>query len=1376
MKIRKLIQKTAALLMAAMMTLSLMPTAAFAATGDSVTITFANTYDSDGNLIRYNSGAVINGYNAGGTGTVKYRMYVNGSTAFCIQPGAPLRTGSILKESSSEVWNALSAGQKKAVGLALLYGYQGNRESLSGTDDEKWVATQALVWEFVTGCRQTTGSFAQTDSTVYDLHFGSNYPNSGAAAAYVQILALLEQHNTVPSFMTGSTKELEYRDGVYTLTLTDTNGVLADFDFSASDRTVTLSKSGNTLIISSAESFSGTVKITASRNNIPVVSESAKLIAYGDASLQDVVTGAENTEDVIAYLNVEPPTGSLALKKTSEDGIVEGITFTVSGNGINQTVKTNAAGEIQIDSLVPGVYTVTEQSYDKYEPQNTQRVTVIGGHTATVTFNNTLKRGDLVVYKTAEDGFCEGITFHLYGTSLSGLAVDEYAVTDSDGIAYFGNILIGTGYTLEEVDTPNRYVIPDKQTAAIEWNAVTHKTFSNVLKKWNATVTKSDSNSGTAQGNGSLAGATYGVYKGDQLMDSYTTDENGQFTTGYYVCGEDWSIREISPSEGYLLDDTVYHVGAEPQLYTAEYNSTTLDVQEQVIKGCIAIIKHTDNGDTQIETPEEGAEFSVYLKSAGSYDAARDSERDYLICDENGFAQTKALSYGIYTVHQVSGWDDRELMADFDVFISENGEIYRYLINNANFESYVKVIKVDAETGKTIPYAGAGFRIYRPDGSKVEMTFTYPTPTTVDIFYTNDEGYLVTPETLEYGTGYSLVEVSAPYGYVLNTEPVYFDVTADSATEENAVTVVEVTKSNTAQKGVIKISKSGEIFASVMLTEGIYQPIYAVQGLPGAVYEITAAENIYTLDGTLRYTAGELVDTITAGESGEAESRPLYLGKYEIREISAPHGMVLNTEVRTVELVYAGQEIEITETASSFYNDHQKVMLSLRKVMEQDEIFGIGANGEITAVTFALCAATELTAADGCTIPTDGIIEILSCDSFGRAICQTDLPFGSYYLKELSTDGHYILSDSKYPVVFEYAGQDIAIVEIAANEGAAIENKLIYGEIQGLKTDDSGNSLASAVIGLFAPDTESYTADTAILTATSGEDGSFSFARVPYGNWIVREIAAPDGYVLSGEGYPVTVDKNGAVITVKMENALIRGTVQLTKVDADYPDNKLTGAEFEIYRDSNGNQKLDAEDEKLGTLLEVTTGVYEMSELTYGGYFVKETKAPDGFYLDENAYYFQITENGKTVIVENEAGKGFVNQGKVGSLKIIKTSSDKKVEGFSFRVTGPNGYEQVFTTDKNGEILIEDLRVGDNTVSEVANSVSQNYVLPADKTASVFEGAVTKVEMHNELRDTPKTGDDSNPALWLALMGVAVVGATACGVLAMKNKKKKGGR
>ena len=615
------------------------------------------------------------------------------------------------------------------------------------------------------------------------------------------------------------------------------------------------------------------------------------------------------------------------------------------------------------------------------------------------------------------------------------------------------------------------------------------------------------------------------------------------------------------------------------------------------------------------------------------------------------------------------------------------------------------------------------------------------------------------------------MEVSAPYGYTLNSEPVYFDVTADNATEENAVTVVEVMKPNTAQKGVIRISKSGEAFSSVTEADSIYQPVFAVKGLAGAVYEITAAEDIITPDGTLRYAAGEVVDTVTTDETGLAESKPLYLGKYEVREITAPTGYVLNTEVHTAELVYAGQEVEITETAADFCNERQKAAVSLDKVLEQDERFSIGKSDELSAVTFGLFAAEKLTAADGSIIPADGLLEIVSVDKNGHAVCKTDLPFGSYYLKELSTDGHYILSDEKYPIVFEYVGQDTALVDIKANSGAPIENKLLYGEIHGLKKDENGIGLAGALIGLFRADCTEFTTENAILTATSAEDGSFSFARVPYGNWIVREIEAPTGFVLSEKTHPVTVDADGAVIEVEIGNTRIRGTVQLTKTDRDYPDNKLTGAEFTIYCDSNSNKELDADDELVGTLTETGIGVYEMPDLCYGGYFVKEAKAPEGFYLDENVYYFEITEHGKTVTVENEAGKGFVNAAQVGSLKIIKTSSDNKVAGFSFRVTGPNGYSEIFTTDKNGEILIENLRVGEYVVSEVSDGASSAYILPADKTASVFEGAVTKVEMHNELRDTPKTGDDSNPALWFSLLGISAVGTAVLGVIGLKKKK-----
>ena len=1330
----------------------------------------------------------------------------NGNICYCIEPGIAQDTGEVFTSWDENFWdnfpeelNSTITGDeiKTFIGRILQYGYTGSvslswRSQNSGGDTlAHAVATQLLIWETIVGERDS--NFGKVDPGKYDSVLDSvttKHPLYDRIHSYYDsIEANVQKHSKLPTSFAKSTKkaqeiEMDWTGSEYVAELTDKNGVLKNYSFTANVTGIEFTVDDNTLRITAKEAPTETVTITASKKN----SQRMGVITwtdgeYGpDSTSQDTVTYAQSVSDPVkGYLKLTVSFGGTKIIKTSEDGIVEGISFNISGEGINQTVTTGKNGEIQIDNLAPGIYTITEQTYDQYTPQDTQRVTVVSGQVATVTFNNTLKRGSLAVTKNAEDGLNEGITFHLYGTSLSGLTVDEYAVTDSNGIANFNNVLIGSGYTLEEVDTSEKYVIPDSQTASIEWNTVTNKSFSNILKKWNVTVTKSDASTGTAQGDASLAGAQYGVYKGDQLIDTYTTDANGQFTTGYYVCGNDWTIREIAPSEGYLLDNTSYPVGADAKKYTVELNSTTLGVLETIKKGSISIIKHSDNGDTQIETPEAGATFCVYLKSAGSYDAAKESERDYLTCDENGFAQSKELPYGIYTVHQISGWDGCELMADFDVFISENGEVYRFIINNAAFESFLKVIKVDAETGKIIPYAGAAFQIYNPNGTLVKQTFTYPEVTEIDTFYTNENGFLITPESLEYGTGYALVEVQAPYGYVINTDPVYFDVTQDDSTEDSGITVVEVTKANTAQKGTITVYKTGEVFSSAVVAEGVYQPVYAEKGLPGAVYEITAAEDIFTMDGTLRYTAGEVVDTITTDSTGYATSKALYLGKFHVTEITAPEGMIINSEPHTIELVYAGQEIEITETSASFTNLRQKVSVALSKIMEQNDAFQIGMNGEISAVTFGLYAAEELVAADGTIIPADGLLEIVSMGNDGTATCQTDLPFGSYYLKELTTNEHYIVSDEKYPFTFTYEGPTCEMVEIVVNDGSPIENEMIYGEVHGLKINEDNEGLSGAVIGLFHSDETVFTADTAILSTITVEHGYFRFTQIPFGNWIIREIEAPEGYVLSDVLYPVTITKDGTTLEVQITNTRIRGNVQLTKVDKDYPENKLTGAVFDLYADTNSNGEFDSEDELLGQLEELTGGIYQMNELLFGGYFVKESVAPNGFYLDDTAYYFQISENGKTVIVENEAGKGFINNAQRGSIRIEKTSEDNVVKGFTFKVEGTDitgqSYSKTFVTDDKGEIHIDGLRIGTYVISEVSNEATEKYELPADVTVNVLESKTTVAKFYNKLipdtPDIPKTGDDSNTALWGMVALVSLAGAGVTVVLYRKKFGKK---
>ena len=1033
-----------------------------AASGDKVTITFDYCYDSTGNIIKFQQTTVSDGYTVGTPGEELCKIFADGKEAYCIEPGHTLHSGNTLTEDGSTVWKNLGSAKQKAINLALLYGKPGSGKCLSGTEDQKWVATQLIVWEFVSSCRSTSEGYKCTNTKFID-GICAGGANPGVKSVYNAISKSLANYSIVPSFASAiaskaETYEMKYSDGKYTLKLTDSNSILSDFSFKTTGG-VSATVSGNKLTLTSSNPVNDAVTFNFAKS-MPSVS-CTTLVPYGDASLQDVITGVENDADPIrAYFKVKTSSGNLKLIKTSEDGNVANVEFTIKGDGYSKTAKTNSKGEFELTDLVPGKYTVTEHTPTEYAEQKSKTVNVESRKTATVSF-------------------------------------------------------------------------------------------SNVLKKWNLTVTKTDAETKSAQGDATLAGAVYGIYNDGKLIDKYTTDKNGSFTTSNYVCGDNWTLKEIEPSEGYLLDEIEYHIGAEAKKYTLENNSVSIGVTEDILKGKIAIIKHTDDGSTKIETPEKGAEFQVYLKSSGSYAKAKESERDNLICDEYGFAETKDLPYGTYTVHQTKGWNGTEFIADFDVFISENNKTYKYLINNASLESYVKIVKVDSETGKQIPYAGAGFQIYDPNDKLVTMTYTYPEVTTIDTFYTNSDGYLITPETLPYGKGYSVVEVQAPYGYVLDSTPIYFDITAENTSEENGITIVKTEKKNTPQKGTITVEKTGEIFSNVTAVGGgytdengndvalptIYQPEYSVSGLSGAVFEIYADENITTPDGTVRYTKDTLVDAITTGEKGTATSKQLYLGKYRVVETVAPYGTVINPEPHTIELTYSGQNEKVTNTSTSFTNDRQKAEIDLTKVLEQNEKFNIGSNAEIRNVAFGLYADEDLKASNGTVIPKDGLIEIITCDEKGKAQFTTDIPIGSYYVKEISTDNHYILSDKKYPVVFEYAGQNTATVHISVNDGEPIENEIIYGTIKGLKIDrETGENIAGTLFGLFSNNETKFTEETAILTAESNEDGIFEFTDVPYGEYIVRELKPAEGYLPNEENYTVTISENKEIIEITIEN------------------------------------------------------------------------------------------------------------------------------------------------------------------------------------------------------------------------------------------------
>ncbi|RAQ30165.1 Predicted outer membrane protein [uncultured Ruminococcus sp.] len=1414
---KKHLKRLLSMMMAVLLCFGIFPSSAFAKEYEYDGYISMIDHKSRGYSLSSNLPAPFGGYNSDKFTELRINDLKAFRTAYCIQFSVGVHTG--IGYDQSDDYAAFTAGQKSMINTALTLGYNVETGTkYGGSAIDEYIATQILIWLIAHG-QLGTGYETQIVN-----EFTANSP--AAKPIFYQLRENVVNYHTIPSFATGDpsavgayTHDLKYNEsnGKNETTLVDENNVLGNFAVSYPG--VDFSVSGNQLRISTDKKEFGT--ITAEKrlpSSVPGVVTGGTKYWLRD-EYQNVVTFdvKGSAEPVKCYFSLEIKAGTLQLVKTSEDGEVSGIPFHISGNGVEKDVVTGPDGTIRVDNLQAGNYTVTEKAPDKYVQPESQQVTIYPGRTSSVSF-------------------------------------------------------------------------------------------SNILKKFTVEMEKVDSATGEAQGDSTLDGAVYGMFKGETLLDTYTTANGGKFTTKEYPCGPDYSIREISPSEGYLLDETVYPVGAEPGNFTLENNSIPMTATEDVILGSIAITKHTDqpaipdqeepapqsdapaeesnpaesvpvedvpveepaesnsveeaptssssgisestpvpedadasssqpeesaesgptaesaeepspesspapesepqpapsvssvpeiipaaaslaskapvlplsaaasSDDVQIEQPEEGAQFQIYLASAGSYENAKETERDLLTTDSYGFARSKDLPYGLYIVHQTKGAEGQKFVPDFSVFISEHGKTYYFILNNPTFTSLIRFEKKDAESGKIIPLAGTAVKIRNADtGEWVVQHINYPSPIDIDTFVTDATGTLMLPEPLPFGN-YELYEQQSPWGYVLDKEPVPFVV-------DGSQDVVTVEKYNIPQKGTITVSKEGEVFSHVVESGGMYQPQYEVQGQPGAVYEITALEDVVTPDGTVHMKAGELAATLTTGSDGTATSEPLYLGRYQVKEITAPDGMVIDPEPKEVVLPYAGQEVEITSASVGFVNERQKVEISLKKLLEQDETFSLGMNEEWKNITFGLFAAEQLTASDGTSIPADGLMETIGIDENGNAVFTTDIPCGaSLYVQEIGTDDHYILSDQKYPVVFEYAGQDVAKVEIEVNDGEAIENTLKRGKISGWKVDQDGFELAGAKIGLFRFDETEFTEETAFLVTESNEIGCFEFDKVPVGNWLVREIASPAAFVLTEETFPVEITEDGQTIEIRIENQIIKGTAETTKVDADYPDHKLSGAVFEVYADVDNNGEFNADIDKLaGEMVETEPGLYQMKDLVYGNYFLHEKESPEFFQKDDGYYPFSITENEAIVRIETEAGVGFLNKAQTGSLKVVKTADDDKIEGRTFKISGTdfmgNPYEQEFQTDEKGEIHAE-LRVGEYTVSEVAGEDAEKYILPDDQTIEIKAGETTTVKMHNklvpEVPTVPQTGDHPwTPAVLIGLSVLAVLSAGGLLVLRFAGKKKK---
>ena len=540
----------------------------------------------------------------------------------------------------------------------------------------------------------------------------------------------------------------------------------------------------------------------------------------------------------------------------------------------------------------------------------------------------------------------------------------------------------------------------------------------------------------------------------------------------------------------------VTHVGNErgPEISTVDgmskgdYPETVTQVIVPAISepvGTVSVLKTDENG-----VPLANAEFIV--KSADN------PNRMYRIgtTDRDGKAKlSMGLPYGRYIVSEVKFPEGYTYsgQTEYPINICDETQFITVRTVNKLKSSRLKVIKADSETGQTVKGV-TGFKIRNTQTNEESQ-----------VYYTDENGSLTLPSEITYGN-YELTEVVPPNGYVLNTTPVSFSI--DGNTPE-----VVIRLSDKPEKGKISVLKRGEMFSSVAETDGKYTPVFSEKGLKGAEFEVTAAEDIYTADGTLRISKGALADTLVTDESGEAESKELYPGKYLLREISAPDGFVLDTEVKELTVTAGIKKIEVK-------NERKKQEFKLKKELETDQKFGIGFNGEILNIRFGLFPKTELTALDGSIIPADGLIKVATPDEDGFLCFAADMPYNTEcYIKELETDEHYILSDKQYL------------------NGDTAENKIIRGSIEGLKTDPNGRVLRGAVIGLFYPFETEFSSDTAIETFETDEAGRFSFENVPYGEWIIRELKAPDGYILSDENYYVTVKENGETVKLNIKNS-----------------------------------------------------------------------------------------------------------------------------------------------------------------------------------------------------------------------------------------------
>lgn len=939
----------------------------------------------------------------------------------------------------------------------------------------------------------------------------------------------------------------------------------------------------------------------------------------------------------------------------------------------------------------------------------------------------------------------------------------------------------------------------------------------------------------TADGHGSgdtrLEGAEYTVKYYDILSDidpaiagneaKYTwifrTNERGYIflADNYLVTGSDGLVKDISgmytlplgtitlqetkAPEGYLLNDTVYVAQTVLDSGNNTVRTTNLPTddnaaQETPYEGTISIQKFL--GGSTVKTSEPDAEFEIYLTSAGSYDAAPEESRQIITTDANGYAITKRLPYGTYTVHQTKGNNKYYFVDDMEITISENNANYHKILEDSPIEFYIKMVKKDASTGNTVNVAGTTFELYDDNGSKISFNImTSSGMQTIDSFTTDENGCVYTTEKLLKGN-YTLVETKAPDGYVLDSTPVQFTVSEDTYTADGGAEFILVEKSDKAVTGQLTVTKVGEVLDEYK--GGLYvNPdekgfTYREGSLSGAKFEVYAAEDIYTADNqkdtagnrNKHYSKGELVTTLVTGTDGKATATNLPLGKYKVVEVEAPDGFVLNPDEQVVTLVYVDDKTPVVNEALTFSNDRQKVELSVSKLDSE-------TRKPVAGAEFGLYAAKDIVNADGKVIVSkDTLLEKSVSDSNGLIQFVKDYPLGSYYAKEIKAPAGYASNDEVIDFTAAYQSQNVKSVKLSAE----FLNSPTHFEFT--KTDiTNGSELTGATLTVL--DKNGNVVD----TWTSDAREAHVIKRLVVGEtYTLREEYAPYGY-LKATDIQFTVKDTGEVQHVNMKDEVARGSIVVTKdgeivsdatIRKEYWNNfvfnflkrNLSGVTFDVYAKEDIlsvdglNTVYYKAGDKISTIVTDEQGIARIDNLPCGKYYLIETKTIDGFILDNTpieADISYIDQNTNVVY----AGMNVTNERQKVQISVIKTDSETKkvLEGAVFGlftkedivnadgkvIVNADTQIEKAVTGKDGKVTFtSDLPLGQYYVKELeapAGYVKSDKVIDVDATYKgdnvkviELEAAFENIPIKVEFSKTDITGEKELPGAKLSVI------------------------